>query len=126
MLDASVRWNRGTGGLRAYAGLVAKPVIAISIGYCALSNISFQSAADGSFSMSGAKRLGLVTTDYAKRHPNDSVLFKQIGPALFEYRVKRPLVGYAGIPWLVARRTEIDLARRCASIGREECKLEAD
>ncbi|KXV09499.1 hypothetical protein CR51_10090 [Caballeronia megalochromosomata] len=76
--------------------------------------------------MSGAKELGLVTADYAEQHTTDAVLFKQVGPALFEYRVKRPLVGYAGIPWLVARRTEIDLAHRCASIGRDGCKLEAE
>ncbi|AQH01380.1 hypothetical protein A9R05_21345 [Burkholderia sp. KK1] len=96
--------------------MVAKPVLAITLGYCALSNLSFQSAADGSFSMARAKEVGLVTADYATEHASDTVLFKRIGPTLFEYRVRRPVVGYAGIPWLIARRTDIDLAQHCENL----------
>ena len=124
MLEASVKWKGRTDGLRAFAGMVAKPAIAISIAYCVLSNISFQFAADGSFSMSRAEEVGLVTMDYAQQHATEAVLFKRIGPALFEYRIKRPLLGYAGIPWLVARRTDIDLAHRCEN--HPGCKLEAE
>ncbi|WP_143749289.1 hypothetical protein [Caballeronia arvi] len=119
-----MKWKVRTDGLLAYAGMVAKPVIAISIAYCVLSNISFQFAADGSFSMRRAEEVGLVTLDYAQQHATDAVLFKRVGPELFEYRIKRPLLGYAGIPWLVARRTDIDLAHRCEN--RPGCKLEED
>ena len=125
MLEASLRSN-GRIGLRIYAGMVAKPAIAISIVYCALSNISFQTAADGSFSMNRASEVGLVSVQYAEQHATDAVLFKRVGPTLFEYRVRRPLVGYAGIPWLVARRTEIDLARHCEDLGHEGCTLDAN
>ncbi|SAL71695.1 hypothetical protein AWB74_04243 [Caballeronia arvi] len=125
MLEASLRSN-GRIGLRIYADMVAKPAIAISIVYCALSNISFQTAADGSFSMSRASEVGLVSVHYAEQHATDAVLFKRVGPTLFEYRVRRPLVGYAGIPWLVARRTEIDLARHCEDLSHEGCTLDAN
>jgi hypothetical protein len=114
------------GSVRAYAGVVAKPIIAISIAYCVLSNISFQSSSDGTLAMSRAAEIGLVTEDYAEHHATDVVLFKHVGPELFEYRVKRPVVSYAGIPWLVARRTTIDLLSRCEAIGRDGCNLRAD
>ena len=123
MLGISV-WSERRAGLWAYLGIVAKPVVIISVGYCALSNFSFESAADGSLSMNRAAEVGLVSVNYAKQHAEDAVLFKRVGPTLFEYRVKHPLVGYAGIPWLVSRRTSIDLANHCESIGTEGCKLE--
>lgn len=124
MLITSLKPERRAGGGRAYIGMVAKPVFVISIAYCALSNLSFQSAADGSLPMSRAKEIGLVTSDYAERHATDAVLFKRVGPTLYEYRVKQPLVGYSGIPWLVSRRTSIDLADHCESAVVEGCKLE--
>ena len=123
MLGISVWSERRAAGFRAYLGTVAKPIVIISIGYCALSSISFESAADGSLSMTRAEEVGLVTLDYAERHANDAVLFKRVGPELFEYRVKHPLFGYASIPWLVSRRTSIDLADHCRSIGLKGCSL---
>jgi hypothetical protein len=100
---------------------VAKPVVAISIGYCALSNISFQSSHDGSFSMPHAAELGMVSARYATQHPNDPVLFKRVGHDLYEYRVKRPIIGYAGIPWLVTHRTKLDLVDKCNGLGADGC-----
>jgi hypothetical protein len=55
-------------------------------------------SADGSFQMSGAWQVGLVSGEYALDHATDAVLFKQVGPKMFEFRVKRPILGYAGIP----------------------------
>jgi hypothetical protein len=73
--------------------------------------------------MAQAAAVGLVTTAYAKHHTADVVLFKQVGPHLFEYRAKRPVVGYAGIPWLVTRRTNIDLIESCELGKSEGCTL---
>ncbi|WP_143749538.1 hypothetical protein [Caballeronia arvi] len=101
-------------------------MVAISIGYCALSNISFQSSYDGSFSMPRAAELGLVSVIYAAQHPNDAVLFERVGHELFEYRVKRPIIGYAGIPWLVAHRTNLDLADKCEGLGAHGCTAGAN
>lgn len=120
----SKRQRRGS--LRAYAGVVAKPIAIISVGYCILSNISFQSSFDGSLSMPRAAAAGLVTATYAQQHAADVVLFKRVGPELFEYRVKRPIVGYAGIPWLVAHRTNIDLTGLCEGRHRQGCRLQAE
>ncbi|SAL00334.1 hypothetical protein AWB78_05933 [Caballeronia calidae] len=114
------------GSLRTYVGVVAKPIAIISIGYCILSNISFRSSFDGSLSMSLAAETGLVTETYAQQHATDVVLFKRVGPELFEYRVKRPIVGYAGIPWLVAHRTNIDLTERCEGHHPHGCRLQAE
>jgi hypothetical protein len=112
--------------VRAYAGVVAKPLILISVGYCVLSNISFQSSCDGSLTMHSAANAGLVTEGYAVQHAEDVVLFKRVGPQFFEYRIKRPILGYAGIPWLVARRTNIDLLDQCQALGNSGCKVHAD
>ncbi|SAK95290.1 hypothetical protein AWB81_05262 [Caballeronia arationis] len=114
------------GSVRAYAGVVAKPIVAISVAYCVLSNISFQSSSDGSLAMHRAAQMGLVSEEYADQHAADRVLFKHVGPDLFEYRVKRPILSYAGIPWLVARRTNIDLVSRCEELGHEACSLRAE
>ncbi|SAL28572.1 hypothetical protein [Caballeronia telluris] len=114
------------GSVRAYVGVVAKPIIAISVTYCVLSNISFQSSSDGSLAMHRAAEMGLVSEEYAEQHATDRVLFKHVGPELYEYRVKRAVVSYAGIPWLVARRTNIDLVGRCEEFGQEGCSLRAE
>jgi hypothetical protein len=103
-----------------------KTMVVISIGYCFLSSISFQFAADGSFSMRRAEEAGLVTAEYAEQHPSDVVLFKRVGAGLFEYRVRRPILGYAGVPWLIAHRTNIDLVRYCEHVSNEGCTLETD
>lgn len=118
---ALISQRQGTRSARVLAWVVAKPVVAISIGYCALSNISFQSSSDGAFSMPRAAELGLVSAAYAAQHPNDAVLFERVGHELFEYRVKRPIIGYAGIPWLVARRTNLDLVDKCNGLGAGGC-----
>lgn len=120
----SKRQRRGS--LRAYIGVVAKPIAIISVGYCILSNISFQSSFDGSLTMPRAAEVGLVTETYAQHHAAEVVLFKRVGPELFEYRVKRPILGYAGIPWLVAHRTDIDLTGLCEGRRRQGCRLQAE
>jgi hypothetical protein len=76
--------------------------------------------------MHRAAQMGLVSEEYADQHAADRVLFKHVGPDLFEYRVKRPILSYAGIPWLVARRTNIDLVSRCEELGHEACSLRAE
>jgi hypothetical protein len=118
---ALISQRQGTRSARVLASVVAKPVVVISIGYCALSNISFQSSYDGSISMPRAAELGLVSAAHAAQHPNDAVLFERVGHELFEYRVKRPIIGYAGIPWLVARRTNLDLTDKCNGLGVDGC-----
>lgn len=69
---------------------------------------------------------GLVTEKYALQHAEDIVLFKRVGPRLFEYRIKEPILVYAGIPWLVARRTNIDLLELCRKAGIAGCKVHTD
>jgi len=107
--------------VRAYVAVISKPIVIISVGYCVLSNISFQSSFDGALSMPRAFDAGLVTKGYAQNHAAEVVLFKRIGPRLFEYRVKHPLLRYAGIPWLIARRTNVDLATRCEGSTTDGC-----
>lgn len=122
---ALISRRKGRGSLRAYAGVVVKPIAVISVFYCILSNISFQSSSDGSLPMPQAAAAGLVTRTYAQQHAADVVLFKRVGPKLFEYRVKRPILGYAGIPWLIAHRTNIDLTEHCEDRNIEKCRLQA-
>ena len=96
-----------------FGWMVGRPAFAIALAYCVFSHLSFQWSFDGSLSMSRAAQLTLVSADFAARHPTKRVLFERVGPGVFEYRVPSPLVGYAGIPWLVARHTTIDLRRSC-------------
>ena len=123
MLVVALISRRRRETVHAYARTIAKPIVVIAIGYCVLSNVSFQFFADGSLSMRQAEEAGLVTMQYAERHASEVVLFKRVGPKLFEYRVSRPLLGYAGIPWLIAHRTTVDLVRRCESSKGEGCML---
>jgi hypothetical protein len=109
-----------------YAKMVSKPVVVISIGYCVLSSVCFQLSADGSLQMSGARQVGLVSGQYALDHATDAVLFKQVGPKMFEFRVKHPILGYAGVPWLSAHRTNIDLLSHCQKRANDGCTLRND
>jgi len=110
----------------AYSWLVGKPALVIAVAYCVLSNLSFESSFDGSLSMSRATQLGLVSVRFAIHHASDVVLFKRVGPGMFEYRVRRPLVAYSGIPWLVAHHTGLDLLAICNTTGKAGCKLQPD
>jgi hypothetical protein len=69
---------------------------------------------------------GLVDETYAQLHAADAVLFKRVGPDQYEYRVKRSILGYAGIPWLVARRTNVKLIDHCQKSGNEVCFIQVD
>ncbi|MBC8738496.1 hypothetical protein F6X40_17115 [Paraburkholderia sp. UCT31] len=109
--------------VRVYVLTVLKPALVIAVIYCVLSSMAFQSSFDGSFLMYRAAQLGLVNSTYAAQHETDVVLFKQVGPATFEYRVRQPIFGYAGIPWLVVHRTTIDLDRLCDAPGATGCEL---
>ena len=73
----------------------------------------FQFSADGSFLMYRAGQLGLVSDAWAKDHLLDIVYFKKLPDGSWEYRVARPLVGYALIPGLVAKRTTKNLGALC-------------
>jgi hypothetical protein len=110
----------------AYGLMVEKPALVIAVTYCVLSNLNFQASFDGSLSMYRAAEMGLVSKDFASRHPTDLVLFKHVGPDVFEYRVRRPLLGYAGIPWLVVHRTAADLIALCGASGTTGRTLKAD
>ena len=123
---AALAPQRRTESVRQYAKVVAKPIVIISIGYCVLSSACFQLSADGALDIRGAQQAGLVTEDYALRHETDAVLFKQVGPRMFEFRVKRPILGYAGIPWLISHRTDIDLVHQCEKLANDGCTLRAD
>ena len=68
----------------------------------------------------------MVTEGYAVQHAEDAVLFKRVGPQFAEYRIKRPILGYAGITWLVARCTNIDLIDQSQALGNSGCKVHTD
>ncbi|SAK91746.1 hypothetical protein AWB78_04955 [Caballeronia calidae] len=76
--------------------------------------------------MRGAQQTGLVTGEYAVGHATDAVLFKQVGPKMFEFRVRRPILRYAGVPWFIAHRTNIDLLRHCQKLAKDGCTLQTD
>ncbi|MGF6634094.1 hypothetical protein [Paraburkholderia sp. MM6662-R1] len=116
--------NSVTRRICAYSWLVGKPVLVIAVAYCVLSNLAFEYSFDGSLSMPRAAQLGLVSVRFAIRHASDVVLFKRIGPGMFEYRVRRPLVAYSGIPWLVAHHTGLDLLAICNVTGKGGCKIQ--
>jgi len=116
--------NLVTRRICAYSWLVGKPALIISVAYCVLSNLAFESSFDGSLSMPRAAQVGLVSVRFAIRHASDVVLFKRIGPSMFEYRVRRPLVAYSGIPWLVAHHTKLDLLAICNATAKAGCKLQ--
>ncbi len=106
--------------VRTYLVTICRPALVLVIAYCFLSSLSFQSSFDGAFSCFRAAELGLVSKQFAASHASDRVLFKHIGHNLYEYRVRRPLLDYAGVPWLVAHQTNRDLAALCDAPG---CKL---
>ncbi|MBA9846744.1 hypothetical protein [Ralstonia pickettii] len=106
--------------------LIVMGVIFAAAAYFLGTSYLFQIGADGSFLMYRAAQLGLVPDKWAKEHLLDVVYFKQISDGTWEYRVPRPLVGYAYLPGVVAQRTTKDLGALCGAPdpnGMRGCQL---
>ncbi|MGF6786965.1 hypothetical protein [Paraburkholderia sp. 35.1] len=81
--------------------------------YLGATNLVFLEHDRGSFLMYRAGQLGLVSAQYAADHPLCIVRFTQRSNGEWEYRVHRPLLGYAAIPGLVSHHTRQNLGRLC-------------
>ncbi|MBN3761356.1 hypothetical protein G3O01_11070 [Burkholderia sp. Ac-20365] len=93
--------------------------------YCVVTNLLFLQSYTGSFLMYRAGQLGLVSQEYANRHLLDIVMYRQTGDGKWEFRVPRPVIGYAAIPGLIAHKTERNLQDLCLTPdanGNRGCK----
>ncbi|MBA9859511.1 hypothetical protein [Ralstonia insidiosa] len=95
--------------------LVAAGVVFALTAFLLGTSYLFQIGADGSFLMYRAGQHGLVSDAWAKDHLLDVVYFKQLSDGTWEYRVPRPVIGYAYVPGLVAKHTSKDLGALCES-----------